>query len=365
MIRACPGMVWVDADVYCHRPLADAGEVVLGFERPDGRYVNNAVLGLPPDHPLLAAMLDFTQDLCPIPPWLKPRDSEAYRAAAAAGRPVPVTEQAWGTWGPLMLSHFVAAQGMLDQVQPVDAFYPVAFPERQTFFKPARRVAQYPTGRTTALHLWASNKREIGLRHHGLPPEGSYLAKLCKRHGIDAAAAPVGGRSGKVYEAGLPGRLGITALAVAADAGGGARGLMLAAHRTLAAGLDLLDVDATGRFHDGPEAGWIAPYRAFLMAHGVAEAAIRVVRSAAELRPAGLVAAFGPWGDTAKIRRADPVLEHGLAPGGHMVLDIRKGSGAFPHLKDWGRVEVLSEAMRDGVRVSRAVLTRAADAARP
>jgi hypothetical protein len=361
MIRACPGMVWVDADVYCHRPLADAAEVVMGFERPDGRYVNNAVLGLPPDHPLLAAMLDFTQDLHPIPPWLKPKDREAYRAAAAAGRPVPVTEQAWGTWGPLMLSHFAAAHGMLGQVQPVDAFYPVPFPDRQTFFKPARRVAQYLTERTTALHLWASNKREIGLRHHGLPPEGSYLAKLCKRHGIDAAAALVGGRSGKVFEAGLIDRLGITGLARAADAGGRARGLMLAAHRAFGAAVDLVDVDASGRFHDGPEADWIAPYRAFLMTNGVAEAAIRAVRSAADLRPAGLVAAFGLWGDTAKIRRADPVLEHGLAPGGHMVLDIRKGSGAFPHLKGWGRLEVLSEEERDGQRVSRAVLTRSAD----
>jgi len=112
---------------------------------------------------------------------------------------VPVTQQAWGTWGPLMVSHFARKFDMRSQVQPVDAFYPVSFPERQTFFKPTRWVESYLTPQTTALHLWASNKREIGLNHHGLPPPGSYLARLCRRHGMDAGAAPVTGRSGAGY----------------------------------------------------------------------------------------------------------------------------------------------------------------------
>ncbi|MGQ0566228.1 MAG: hypothetical protein ACT4OK_14330 [Gemmobacter sp.] len=360
MIRACPGMVWVDTDVYCHRPMTYAGGVVMGFERPDGAYVNNAVLGLPPDHPMLAAMLDFTRDLHPIPPWLGPNSRDAYAAAAAAGAPVPVTSQAWGTWGPRMVSHFARALGMLDQVQPVDAFYPVSFPDRQTFLKPARRVETYLTDRTTALHLWASNKREIGRNHHGLPPPGSYLARLCRRHGIDAAAAPVTGRSGKVFEAGLLDRLGITGLRVVADAGGAARGLTLAAHRAFGAQVDLLDIDAKGHFNAGPTADWIEDYRSFLTTNGVPDTAIRLVRSQDDLRPADLLAAFALWGDTAKIRRIDPVLEHGLAPGGRLVLDIRKGSGAIPHLKPWGRLEAISVAEKYGATVTRTVLVRGA-----
>ena len=365
MIRACPGMVWVDTDVYCHRPMHYPGGVVMGFERPDGAYVNNAVLGLPADHPMLAAMLAFTQDLHPIPRWLGPKVREDYRAAAAAGTPVPVTQQAWGTWGPLMVSHFARRFDMLPQVQPVDAFYPVSSPGRQTFLKPPRKVEPYLTEATTALHLWATNKREIGLRHHGLPPPGSYLASLCARHGIDVAAAPVTGRSGRVFEAGLLDRLGITALRVVADAGGGARGLTLAAHRSFGAEIDMLDLDAKGQFNAGPPSDWIAGYRNFLTTNGVPDAAIRVVRSADDLRPADLVAAFGLWGDTAKIRRIDPVLDRGLAPGGRLVLDIRKGSGAFPHLKPWGTLESLSVTERDGVPLTRAVLVKGADAALP
>jgi len=36
MIRACPGMIWVDTDVYCHRPMPCQDGVVMGFERADG-----------------------------------------------------------------------------------------------------------------------------------------------------------------------------------------------------------------------------------------------------------------------------------------------------------------------------------------
>ena len=362
MLRACPGLIWVDTDVYCHRPMTYPGQVVMGFERTDGRYVNNAVLGLPADHPMLDAMLAFTEDLHPIPRWLGPKARDAYRAAAEAGAPVPVTQQAWGTWGPLMVSHFAKRFDMLAQVQPVDAFYPVSFPDRQTFFKPPRRVERYLTPQTTALHLWASNKRKIGKHHHGLPPPGSYLARLCQRHGIDAAAAPVTGRSGQVYEAGLLDRLGVTALRVVADAGGGARGLTLAAHRRFGAAVDLLDVGAKGQFHAGPPSEWIEPYRAFLTANGVADRAVRIVRSVDDLRPADLLAAFALWGDTAKIRRIDPVLDRGLAHGGRLLLDIRKGSGAVPHLKPWGSLESLSVQDHDGTTVTRTVLVKRADA---
>ena len=82
---------------------------------------------------------------------------------------------------------------------------------------------------------------------------------------------------GGVFEAGLLDRLGITALGIVADAGGGARGLTLAAHRAFGAGIDLLDVDAKGCFNAGPPSDWIEPCRGFPSANGVPDAAIRVV----------------------------------------------------------------------------------------
>lgn len=80
-------MLWVDTDVYCHRPPALAGGYVMGYELPGARRVNNAVLGLPADSAILEAMLAFTADPHAIAPWLKPALRAEYAAAAAAGRP--------------------------------------------------------------------------------------------------------------------------------------------------------------------------------------------------------------------------------------------------------------------------------------
>lgn len=357
MLRACPGMIWVDTDVYCHRPMAYDGDVVMGFELPGGARVNNAVLGLPPGHPMLAAMLDFMADPFAIPPWLRRAQAEGYRAAAARGEPVHVSQQAWGTWGPLMVTHFATSLGLLPRVQPLDAFYPVTFPDRLTFLRPSRKVAQVLTPATTALHLWASNKRELGLRHHGLPPEGSYLADLCTRHDVRPEGAPIAGRGKRVFDAGLVAAIDLDRVARFADAGGTAQSMALAAHARWGCAIDLIDVDHKGRLMADPSP-WVAPYVAFLRAHDVPAAAIRRVGAEADLRPAEVLAALQGFGDTAKIKAAEGLLTHALAPGGRMILDIRKGSGAYPFLRPWGEVVTLSTRDDAGTPVTRAILRR-------
>ncbi|MBC7157700.1 MAG: hypothetical protein H5U20_09325, partial [Rhodobacteraceae bacterium] len=246
MIAKCKGMIWVDTDVLCHRPLDYDSDHVLGFELPGSQRVNNAVLGLPADSAMLAAMLDFTADRFAIPPFLKPALREEYAAAARAGRPVHVSQQPWGVWGPLMLTHFVREYRLADQVQPLAAFYPVPFPERLKFLRPAEVVERLLTPETTALHLWASNKRELGIRHDGLPPPGSYLAHLVERHGIRPAEAPIRGRGRRVFDAALVDALADAPVESFADLGGTAQALALAAHTRFDCDIVLIDVDSTG-----------------------------------------------------------------------------------------------------------------------
>jgi hypothetical protein len=87
MIATHPGMIWVDTDVYCLRPMDYESDVVMGFELAGSERVNNAVLGLPPGHPMLAAMLAFTADPFAIPPFLKRRQRAEYEEAAGQGHP--------------------------------------------------------------------------------------------------------------------------------------------------------------------------------------------------------------------------------------------------------------------------------------
>ncbi|QYK42989.1 MAG: hypothetical protein KF887_07800 [Paracoccaceae bacterium] len=364
MLRACPGMIWVDTDVYCHRPMDYDGDVVMGFELPESQRVNNAVLGLPPDHPMLAAMLDFMADPFAVPPFLKRGVQADYRAAAGRGEPVHVSQMPWGTWGPLMVTHFAAAHGVLDKVQPLAAFYPIPFPDRLLFLRSTRKVQALLRPETTALHLWASNKRELGLRHHGLPPPGSYMADLCARHGIDPVAAPIAGRGKRVFDAGLLAAIDLPEVERFADAGGTAQSMALAAHARWGCAIDLIDIDHKGRMLDAPSA-WVSPYVDFLLDHGVPAARIRRVGAPGDLRPAQVLAALQGFGDTARIKGAAVLLDHALAPGGRMLLDIRKGSGSFPFLKPWGEVSVLSTRDDAGTQVSRAVLARTDGAAAP
>ncbi len=356
MIARNPGMIWCDTDVYCHRPMTYDSGYVMGFELPGGHRVNNAVLGLPADSALLQAMLDYTADPFAIPPFVKPALQEEYRAKAAAGQPVHVSQQPWGVWGPMMVTHFTHALGLADQVLPLEAFYPVTFPDRLKFLRPAEVVERMLMPETTALHLWASNKRELGLRHNGLAPAGSYLDKLLKKHGIAPESAPIKGRGKRVFEAGLVEAAGLDEVSVFADLGGTAQSLALAAHAKWDCDIDLIDLTHKGEFSESPS-GWVAPYIDFLTRHDVAPDRIRRIGRVEDLRPADLVSNLSGFGDVNKIKHLDGVLDNMLHAESRMVIDVRKGSGAFPFLKEYGSTETLSTREADGVPIIRSLFT--------
>ncbi len=359
MIHQNPGMIWVDTDVYCHRPMDYDSDYVMAFELPGKQRVNNAVLGLPADSALLKAMLDFTADPFAIPPFLSAAQINSYRAAAAKGEPVHASQQPWGVWGPLMITHFVHALGLAREVLPLEAFYPVTFPDRLTFARRASLAAAKITAQTTALHLWASNKRELGLRHNGLAPKGSYLEALLIKHGLRAEAAPIAGRGKLVFDAGLVGKIDLPQVSEFADVVGTGQSLALAAWARWGCRIALVDLDQRAAFCDLPSK-WIEPYRAFLIGNGVPEAAISVIGKAAQMRKADLIANLSGFGDVNKIKRLAPVLDAILHAGSQMILDIRTGSGGYPFLRRYGTCETLSKREVDGNPVTR-VLFRAGE----
>ena len=354
MIHQNPGMIWVDTDVYCHRPMDYDSNYVMGFELPGQHRVNNAVLGMPADSALMAALLDFTSDPFAIPPFLSAAQTNTYRAAAERGEPVHVSQQPWGVWGPLMITHFVHALGLQRQVMPLEAFYPVTFPDRMTFMRRASLATAKITPQTTALHLWASNKREMGLRHNGLAPKGSYLDQLLVKHGVRAEAAPITGRGKRVFDAGLIGKIDLVSVAQFADLGGTGQSLALAAWVRWGCKIALVDLDHRGAYATDPS-GWVAPYRAFLADNGVPDTAVSVVSDKAHLVRADVISNLSGFGDVNGIKHIAPVLDAMLCPGSQMILDIRTGSGGYPFLRRYGTCETLSKREVDGVEVTRAL----------
>ncbi len=356
MIAQNPGMIWVDTDVYCHRPMDYEGDYVMGFELPGETRVNNAVLGLPADSAILADIITFMEDRFAIPEFVKPSLRDDYAAAKAAGTPVHVSQQPWGVWGPMMITHFVAKHGLLDQVQPLEAFYPIPFPERTRMIRKAKKVEARLTEATTALHLWASNKREMGRRFGGLPPAGSFLEALVEKHGVHPEAAPIGERGRHVFDTALIDAVDLPEVTTFADLGGGAQALALAAYSKWDCDIALIDLTHSGEWAPHPS-DWVAPYRAFLHGNGVAPERVRVINRAKDLRPTDLIANLAGFGDAHKIKYIAPILDACVHSDSRMLLDIRKGSGSVPFLRDYGTLDYLSKRDDGGTEVNRARFT--------
>lgn len=356
MIHQNPGMIWVDTDVFCHRPMSYDSDYVMGYELPGEHRVNNAVLGLPADSEILARMLEFTADRYSIAPFLPKKRQEKMQKARKAGKPVHVSQQPWGVWGPLMVTHYTHALGLTDQVQPLNAFYPVTFRDRVKFMRGASIAEGLMTDETTALHLWASNKRQLGNIHDGLPPEGSYLDRLVKQHGINPMLAPIKGRGKTTFDGALLDELDLDSVATVADLTGSARSFTLALHHKFDCDIQLIDTDRGGNLGGEPQE-WIASYVSFLTDHDVEADRIKVVRDEKELRPVDVICNLNGFGDQFKVPALKKFMERCLHSDSRLFMDIRKGSGAFPFLKAYGSNRSVATRTEAGKDVTRVMVT--------
>ncbi|MDU8945831.1 hypothetical protein [Ovoidimarina sediminis] len=194
MVRKRPGMIWVDTDIYCHRPIDFEEEYLFGYERyrSDARnQVNGAVLRLPQGSEALASMISFMEEPHPIPDWLPPRHLAPILERKNAGNPMHVSEMIWGIWGPVGFTAHLRMSGEISHAKPIDVFYPVPFADRTVFFRRPAIAGRYLTEETRTIHLWAPIKKRAARKHDGLCRPGSFLAGLLKKHGIDDAAAPI------------------------------------------------------------------------------------------------------------------------------------------------------------------------------
>ncbi|MFN0113166.1 MAG: hypothetical protein ACKVPY_00660 [Paracoccaceae bacterium] len=174
--------------------------------------------------------------------------------------------------------------------------------------------------------------------------------------------AAQGAAQGAALGAALVGASGLSRIDRAGTlTGAGVPGL-IAAWARHGCRIDLIALTKKGGFGG---ADWVAGARAALVAAGVAEGDIRVVDGEGGLRPCDLLFNLEGFGDRHKVKHLGPVLARGLHAEARMVLDIRRGSGSYPFLKDYGAAETLSERDEGGVRVTRALFTPAPPAEAP
>jgi hypothetical protein len=159
---AATGRCWVDADILClKRPDVLSGPILFGCQsNPYGEFlVNNAVLKLPPAHPLLRALIE--------------------KADAAID-----IEGSWGAIGPFLLTELVAQQQLEHCARDSFAFYPIEPDDFWKLLSPACRDAvEVATARSTFLHLWGEMFERAAYDKNICPPEGSFLYEMFARAG--------------------------------------------------------------------------------------------------------------------------------------------------------------------------------------
>ena len=156
------GACWVDTDLLClTRPDFSRDAIVFGRQPPyqGESVINNAVLKLPPTHPLLADLL-----------------AHADRALDK--------EVSWGAIGPFLLTELAVKHGVADEARDFHAFYPIDPNDFWMLLLPSHRDEVAAAAKSaTLLHLWGELFNRCGYDKNVAPPAGSYLHDFFARIG--------------------------------------------------------------------------------------------------------------------------------------------------------------------------------------
>lgn len=190
MLEALPGIIWADTDAYCLRPWVTENGHYYAFQAPNS--VASGVLAFPAESATLKALVEATNTEHPIPEWFNDKQKAELVALAKAGTPRHVSQMPWGVWGPTAVSHYLQKTGEIDYALPQEVLYPVSFEQRGKMLWPDHLSPEDFGPQTTSIHFYGSRmRRMISRRHGGLAPEGSLIAALLERHGLDSRDAPL------------------------------------------------------------------------------------------------------------------------------------------------------------------------------
>ncbi len=179
--------VWADTDAFCVQPWVFTGKHFHGWISDKVSQVNNGVLQLPKTSKTLKAMLEFTSDEYPIPPWLSDEKRDKLQTLKDRGDGVHVSLLPWGVWGPDALSWFLKSTGEIKYSKPGHVIYPVPFKSAGSVLNPKHidYVRDFIKDDTLSIHFWGRRFRNVAAKWGGIAPEGCYVHELLRRHEID------------------------------------------------------------------------------------------------------------------------------------------------------------------------------------
>jgi hypothetical protein len=179
---------------------------------------------------------------------------------------------------------------------------------------------------------------------------------LVQEHCITPALAPIKGRGTATFEGGLIDELDLTEVSNVADLTGAARSFVLALHHKFDCDIQLINTNRRAGFKN-EDMPWLADYVTFLTENEVDPDRIRIIRSEKDLRPVDVLCNLQGFGDQWKTQFLEPFLQRCVHSDTRVFMDVRRGSGAFPFLKDYGSNTQIATREEDGKPVTRIRVT--------
>ncbi|WP_170409755.1 hypothetical protein [Ruegeria atlantica] len=181
--------IWVDLDAYCVKPFDFSSSYIFGSSQ-DGAFPNG-VLRLPEDSEILALWIDFVTSANPTQPWRGGRLFRHNRRRIRNGETWGIEALPWGSSGPKALEHFLRETGEDKHAMKADVFYPLSKEQLWKLHDPRISTDEIERHGVHSVHVYGHQKKFMASKTAGLPVRGSYLQRLCLRHGIDASANPI------------------------------------------------------------------------------------------------------------------------------------------------------------------------------
>lgn len=179
--------VWVDLDMYCVRPLGFDSDYLFGKVKRK-RSMNNCILRLPKDSLALQLITNFYQTDIPLPFWLGEKHVRSVIDRLKEGRRLTLYDLPWTTTGPSLAAWALNLTGEMERGQHWHVFFP-----KSEFLDPELEIEEYEADWVRFHHFQGRTRSKLLREHAGIPPKGSYIDMICKRHGIDPAEYPIHG----------------------------------------------------------------------------------------------------------------------------------------------------------------------------
>ncbi|WP_170466707.1 hypothetical protein [Ruegeria arenilitoris] len=181
--------IWVDLDAYCVKPFDFSAPYVFG-RLPSGNYPNG-VLRLPEASETLALWLAFVTSANPTQPWRGGRLFRHNRRRIRNGESWGIETLPWGSSGPKAFEYFLRQTGEDSHAMAPDVFYPLAKEQLWMLHAPQVSIGEIERDGVHSVHVYGHQKKQLASNTAGLPVMGSYLHRICDRHGIDPSANPI------------------------------------------------------------------------------------------------------------------------------------------------------------------------------